>query len=185
MSLEQTIRHYGSEHFGGEAMTEAKLNTVSVTKTIEAPAERVFAILADPATHHVLDGSGMLRPGVEAAAVSGVGSVFVMAMHNDEMGEYEMANHVVEYEQDRRIAWQPVLASASRPEDVEEIGNSAHQVWGYELAPAGPGATEVTEFFDCSQSPEWLRNAVQGGERWRESMVATLDNLQQLVASDG
>jgi len=94
-----------------------------------------------------------------------------------------MANHVVEFEPDRRIAWEPVLASASRPEDVEEIGNSTHQVWGYRLAPSGPGATEVTEFFDCSRSPEWLREAVRGGERWREAMVASLDNLARLSAA--
>jgi len=151
-----------------------------VTKRIEAPAGRIFALLADPATHHELDGSGMLRPGVDAPVVSGVGDVFVMPMHNDEMGEYEMANHVVEFEQDRRIAWEPTLASASRPEDVEEVGNSARQIWGYELAPAGSGATEVTEFFDCSQSPDWLRKAVRGGERWRQSMEDSLDNLARL-----
>jgi uncharacterized protein YndB with AHSA1/START domain len=159
-------------------MTET--NTVSVTKRIEAPAERIFAILADPATHQLLDGSGMLRRGVKAAAVSGVGDVFVMPMHNDEMGDYEMANHVVEFEQDRRIAWEPMLASATRPEDIEAIGDSARQIWGYELAPAGHGATEVTEFFDCSRSPDWLRKAVKGGERWRESIEITLDNLARV-----
>ena len=164
-------------------MTETKRDTVSVTRRIEAPARRIFAILADPATHHVVDGSGMVRPGVEAAVVSGVGDVFRMAMHNDEMGDYEMENRVVEYEQDRCIAWEPVLASSSRPEDVDEIGNSAHHRWGYVLAPDGPGATEVTEFYDCSRSPDWLREAVRGGERWREDMTATLDNLARLSAS--
>ncbi|MFZ0995371.1 MAG: SRPBCC family protein [Candidatus Dormiibacterota bacterium] len=166
-------------------MPDHKRDTVSVTRTIEAPAGRIFALITDPAMHLPLDGSGMLRPGVEAAAVSGVGDVFRMSMHNDEMGDYEMENQVVEYEQDRRIAWQPVMVSASRPEDQAAIGNSARQRWGYVLVPAGSRATEVTEFYDCSRSPDWLRKAVRGGERWRAAMTTTLDNLARLSTSDG
>jgi len=165
-------------------LKDTKRDTVAVTRRIEAPAERIFSILANTATHHLLDGSGMLRPGAETAMISGVGDVFRVAMYNDEMGDYVMENHVVEYEQDRCITWQPMLVGASRPEDVAEIGNSAHQLWGYVLAPAGQHATDVTEFFDCSQSPEWLREAVRGGERWRESMTATLDNLARLCVAD-
>jgi uncharacterized protein YndB with AHSA1/START domain len=165
-------------------MSDTERDTYSMTRRIEAPAARIFSVLSDPSQHQQLDGSGMLRPGVEAAPVSGVGDVFHMAMHNDEMGDYVMANHVIEYEQDRRIAWEPVLAEASRPEDAAAIGDSARQTWGYVLAPAGPAATEVTEFFDCSRSPEWLREAVQGGERWGDSMTATLDNLARLCAGD-
>jgi uncharacterized protein YndB with AHSA1/START domain len=108
-------------------MTEIKGETVSATRSIEATAGRVFAIVTNPAMHHALDGSGMLRPGVEAAAVSGVGDVFRMPMHNDEMGDYEMENQVVEYEQDRRIALEPVRVSALRPEEQDAIGNSAHR----------------------------------------------------------
>jgi hypothetical protein len=36
----------------------------------------------------------MLRPGAAAEVVTGVGDVFHMAMHNDEIGDDEMANHV-------------------------------------------------------------------------------------------
>jgi uncharacterized protein YndB with AHSA1/START domain len=163
-----------------ERMTDTERDTVSVTRRIDASAGRIFAIVADPATHVVLDGSGMLRPGAEAAAVSRVGEVFRMAMYNDEMGDYEMDNRVVEYEQDRRIVWEPVMASASRAEYEEAIGNSARQRWGYVLAPAGSEATDVTEFYDCSRSPDWLREAVRGGESWREAMTTTLANLARL-----
>jgi hypothetical protein len=164
-------------------MTDTKRDIASVTRRIDAPAGRIFAIVADPATHLQLDGSGMLRGGIEAAGVSGVGDMFRMAMHNDEMGDYEMDNLIVEYEQDRRIAWQPVVARVSRPEYEDAISNSALQRWGYVLVPAGSEATEVTEFYDCSRSPEWLREAVRGGERWREAMTATLDNLARLSTS--
>jgi hypothetical protein len=101
---------------------------VSVSRTIGAPAQELFGFLADPANHPLIDGSGMLREwsggritGV-GGRITGVGDVFTMAMHNDEMGDYEIANHVVGYEHGRRISWEPVLKAASRPEDQGEIG---------------------------------------------------------------
>ena len=41
------------------------------------------------------------------AVVTGVGDVFTMRMYYSEHGDYEMDNHVVEVEQDRRIGWEP------------------------------------------------------------------------------
>lgn len=157
-------------------------NVVEVTRRIPAPAPRLFAMLADPARHPELDGSGMLRRALDPQPVRGVGDVFVMAMHNDEMGEYEMTNHVVEYELDRRIVWAPVLSAASREEYVAGIGDAAHYRWGFTLAPEGEKVTIVTETFDCSESPEWLKKAVRGGQRWLDSMTATLERLEGLAA---
>jgi hypothetical protein len=37
----------------------------------------------------------MLREG-SGGVISAVGDVFTMTMHNDEMGDYEMANYVVD-----------------------------------------------------------------------------------------
>ena len=161
-------------------MTDGTSEPVSVSRTIDAPAEQLFALLADPANHPLIDGSGMLRQG-SGDVVTGVGDVFTMAMHNDEMGDYEMANHVVEYEPGRRIGWEPVLKAASRPEDQNEIGDrSAPHRWSYELTPLGPASTLVTEIYDCSQAPDWLRRAVKGGTRWIDSMTVTLERLDEL-----
>ena len=46
--------------------------------------------------------------------VCGVGDVFVMKMYFDELGEYHMINHVVEYEPDRRIGWEPEAGVGTR-----------------------------------------------------------------------
>ena len=54
--------------------------------------------------------------------IGGIGDIFTMKMHNGEMGDYVIANHVVEYEPGRRIGWEPVLAAASRPEDQGDTG---------------------------------------------------------------
>jgi uncharacterized protein YndB with AHSA1/START domain len=106
-------------------MIKATTGTVSVTRRIEAPADRLFARLADPSQHPSFDGSGMLRDGHGNTAVSAVGDTFTIKMHNDEMGDYEMTNHVVDYVLNERIVWEPVLTGASRPEDVADIGDPA------------------------------------------------------------
>ncbi len=161
-------------------MTSDRTQPVSVSRAIEAPAEDLFSFLARPANHPLIDGSGMLREG-SGGVISGVGDVFTMTMHNDEMGDYEMANHVVEFEPGRRIGWEPVLKAASRPEDQGGIGDRAEHRWSYELTPQGPGSTLVTEIYDCSRAPGWLRKAVKGGARWIDGMTLTLEKLDALT----
>src|SRR5580704_3891817 len=79
---------------------------VAVSRRICAPAHDIFQILANPVRHLELDGSGMLRGAVSTTMISGVGDVFVMKMYYSELGDYEMNNHVVDYEADRRIGWE-------------------------------------------------------------------------------
>lgn len=161
-------------------MTDDTGQPVSVSRRIEAPAEKLFDFLARPANHPLIDGSGMLRES-SGGVIGGVGDVFTMTMHNDEMGDYEIANHVVEYEPGRRIGWEPVLKAASRPEDQAGIGDRIDYRWSYELTPLDPASTLVTESYDCSRAPEWLRTAVKGGTRWTGTMTATLARLDALT----
>lgn len=162
-------------------MTET-VNVVSVSRRIPAPASRIFAVLADPARHPEIDGSGMVRAARTPRPVHGVGDSFVMAMHNDEMGDYEMTNHVVAYELDHEIAWEPVMSASSREEDLADVGRPARHRWGYTLAPEGADLTVVTETYDCTGSPEWLQQAVRGGRRWVDAMAATLERLAEAAA---
>jgi hypothetical protein len=97
------------------------------------------------------------------------------------MGDYCIDNHVVEFERDRCIAWEPVLSAASRPEDEKDIGRRLHHRWGYELQTAGPHATVVTEFFDCSRSPQDFQKVLKGGSVWEGAMAASLEKLEQLT----
>lgn len=55
---------------------------VSVSRTIEAPAEEVFGILADPARHVSIDGSGMLKQAVSTAIIENVGDAFILPAHS-------------------------------------------------------------------------------------------------------
>lgn len=122
-------------------MTDKVANRVAVSRRVGAPAEEVFAVLADPNRHVGIDGSGMLRFAVGAVPVTQVGDRFVLRMHNDEMGEDEMTNHVIEFEPNRRIAWEPVMSAASRPDDQDAIGDPGWQIWGFEVEPDGLGTS--------------------------------------------
>jgi Polyketide cyclase / dehydrase and lipid transport len=157
---------------------------VSVSRRIEAPAELLFALLADSSNHPLIDGSGMVREPAPGARLSGTGDAFVMDMHHARFGDYQMRNSVVEYEAGRRLVWEPVRVAAS-PEEQEDIGDPARYRWGWELAPDGPGATLVTETFDCTRSPGYLREAVREGEEWREAMTGSLARLELLAKAAG
>ncbi|MFC4587903.1 SRPBCC family protein [Sphaerisporangium corydalis] len=153
---------------------------MAVSRRIGVPAGDIFQILADPRRHLDLDGSGMLRGAVSEATVSGVGDVFVMRMYYPRHGDYEMNNHVVEYEKDRRIAWEPE-AGRGHPDASSAAARWGHR-WTFDLLPDGPGATIVTEIYDCSRVPEDEREGMDHGRVWIESMSATLDRLTALCA---
>jgi hypothetical protein len=164
-------------------MTQTECEPVAVSRTIASSARDIFRILSDPGSHCLIDGSAMLREYASDSVITGIGEVFVMNMNNTEMGDYEITNHVVDYEPDRRIGWKPVLSGASRAEDSEDIGIRNRHRWIYELTPSGPGITLVTEIFDCSASPAWLRKAVANGKRWVEAMTTTLERLDELCTA--
>ncbi|MGW5433478.1 hypothetical protein ACWET9_40905 [Streptomyces sp. NPDC004059] len=154
---------------------------VAVSRRITAAAEDIFRILADPGRHPDLDGSGMLRGAVCDAAVSGVGDVFVMRMHYERYGDYEMINHVVEFEPDRRIGWEP-RPGRGHP-DAPDPGAAWGHRWIFELLPDGAGATVVTEIFDGSRMSEDKRAEVDGGRAWWQTqMASTLERLGELCS---
>jgi uncharacterized protein YndB with AHSA1/START domain len=157
---------------------------VSVSRRIEASPERLFALVADSANHPLIDGSGMVLTPEPAVRVSRIGDSFLMNMHHDRFGYYQMHNEVVEYEAGRRLVWEPSRPAAT-PEEREEVGEPARYRWGFEFSPDGPGATLVTETFDCTRSPEDLREAVKEGEGWLDAMTASLAKLELLAKTAG
>lgn len=153
---------------------------LSISRSIAAPAPLLFAHLIRPADHVAIDGSGLVR-GTDHEVLSGVGDVFEMRMCNDFLGDYVTENHVVEFEPDRRIAWEPVLKETDHPEAQSNIGVEAHLRWRWELAPQPDGTTLVTESYDLSRCPAWLREASEEGEYWRQAMESSLENLARMV----
>ena len=162
-------------------MTGDEYQPVAVSRRICAPAHDIFQVLVDPGRHREFDGSGMLRGVVSGTTIRGVGDVFVMRMYFDELGDYQMINHVVEYEPGRRLGWEP---EAGRGHPNAEPGAERPARWGqrwsFELTPDGPDATVVTEIFDCSQVPEDQRADIDNGNIWVEDMHQTLERLDAL-----
>jgi uncharacterized protein YndB with AHSA1/START domain len=159
-------------------MTDDIVRTVSVSRRIAAPAEAIFEVLSTPGRHQDYDGSTMLR-GTDSGRVSGVGDSFVMNMYFLPLGgDYSMINHVVEFELNRLIAWEP----ENGPGHPEFGAPNARwgQRWRFELAPDGPGATLVTETWDGTRIPV---GDAEDGRQWTRSMEQTLERLDALLSN--
>lgn len=100
-------------------------------REIAATPKEIFAVLRDPSLHPVIDGSGTVKGVKGPQQQLSLGSRFRMRMR---LGiPYVIAIEVVEFEEDRLIAWR-------------HLGR--HR-WRYELEPTDAG-TLVTETFDWS-----------------------------------
>jgi hypothetical protein len=163
-------------------MTEES-KPVEVSRRIKAPAAVIFEILANPQRHTDFDGSDMVQGAVFNRPISGVGDTFTMKMNR--LGrDYLMVNHVVEFEPDRRIFWEPApgdLPTAGG--EPSKVGIPAGYRWGYILTPDGEGATVVTEVFDYGPFSELLREDggwINGTTSVLESMAASLARLEKI-----
>lgn len=160
-------------------MTEA---SITESRDIRASAAHIFSIVSDPARHPAIDGTGMLRSADDNQVMTKVGDVFYMSMTHWDMGDYVMENHVVEFEQDHRIAWEPVAQTSEDPRWVARgSGPREPRSWGWEVEQLGDGMTRVTAFFEGSRLSENLRKFIEDGEFWRPAMVTSLENLERLA----
>jgi hypothetical protein len=155
--------------------------SISISRDIDAPAARIFAVVSDPAMHPELDGTGMLRSAVDNEVITQVGDVFHISMVHWHLGNYVMAKHVIVFEQDRRIGWEPIVHSYENPDYVQAVGRPGLREWGWKLEPLGESRTRVTEYFEGSRLPQELRTFIEDGEFWRPAMEVSMDNLEQLV----
>jgi uncharacterized protein YndB with AHSA1/START domain len=144
---------------------------ISVTDTVDAPVERVFALLADPDRHPDLDGSGTVHASHTHLAITEVGDVFVIEMEHPDRGRYRVENHVVVYEPDRALAWKP--ASVGKPP-------SGH-IWGWELESTADDRTVVTHYHDWAEvtDPEILDRITEVSP---DAMRMTIGNLAEALA---
>jgi len=146
----------------------------SVERVIAAPPEVIFGIIADPARHHDFDGSGTVRDAKDQPERLELGSTFGMSMH---LGfGYSTVNTIVEFEENRRIAWQttPTMGPLGKL-----IGG---RIWRYELEPA-EGGTLVRESWDISREKIKFLVAPMRGKT-RTNMEATLARLDEVATRD-
>ena len=135
---------------------------VTASRVIEAAPEVVFELIADPALQPAWDGNDNLRSAVPGQRVRAVGDVFTMTLSKGSVRE----NHVVEFEEGRRIAWRPSEVGAEPP----------GHLWRWKLEPRGDGTTLATHTYDWTQLTDENRLARARATR-TENLTASLDRL--------
>jgi uncharacterized protein YndB with AHSA1/START domain len=149
-------------------------DVVTVERVIPAPAERVFALLSDASRHPEIDGSGTVRGAKGRPQPLRLGAEFGMSMKW--LLPYSMKSRVVEYEQDRRIAWQTVPAYPL----TDRL--AAGRIWRYELEPV-EGGTLVRESWDITQEKPLTKPLVRNlADTTEVNMARTLERIEQLLA---
>ena len=116
-----------------------KIKSASII--INAPISKIFDVIANPQMHPIIDGSNSVRSVIKGPARLALGSKFGMNM---EIGvKYRITNTVVEFEENRLIAWRHL----------------GRWIWRYELKEISPTQTVVIESFDGTKTPLnfWLK----------------------------
>jgi uncharacterized protein YndB with AHSA1/START domain len=147
-------------------------DVVTVERRIAAPAEKIFALLVDPNRHPDIDGSGSVRGAKGDAKRLAMGSKFGMSMR---IGvPYSMTSTVIEFEENRRIAWQ-----TRGPGRIGALVGG--RIWRYELEPA-EGGTLVRESWDITSESAATKPLVRrDADTARKNMTATLERIERLV----
>lgn len=147
-------------------MTSAyPVKQVSVSRIIAAEPQAIFDVLADPAKHPIIDGSGSLKKVKGNPGRLSLGAKFSMGMKI--IFNYSIKNTVVEFEEGRRIAWR----------------HFGRHIWRYTLEPV-PGGTEVTETFDWAPAISTAMIERQGyPTKHPIDMAATLERLDTYVTT--
>ncbi|MFI5509606.1 SRPBCC family protein [Mycobacterium sp. NPDC051804] len=146
-------------------------NTISVERVINAPADQIFALIADAGKHSSFDGSGTVDHSTEPSQPLTLGSKFGMSMRGRPESlflPYRTTNTVIEYETDRRIAWKTTMGP---------LGLIGGRIWRYELEPVD-GGTLVRETWDVSSDRQ--RPMLRMGSMPRQAedgMRATLERI--------
>lgn len=143
----------------------ASSDTVSSERVIAAPAQAIFDILADPAKHSVIDGSGTVTATRTQQRLA-LGEAFGMSMNNHRLS-YKTNPIVTEFEEGRVVAWR----------------NKGGPTWRYELFRAEDG-TRVVETYDLATMRGGSLIKLTGiARRTQQNMARTLERLDRLVIS--
>ena len=134
----------------------------SASIIINAPVSKIFDVIANPQMHPIIDGSNSVRSVIKGPARLTLGSKFGMNM---EIGvKYRITNTVVEFEENKLIAWRHL----------------GRWIWRYELKEISPTQTVVIESFDGTKTPLnfWLK-ARKAYPSTQKAVAKTLVRLKE------
>ena len=150
-------------------MDEDVPRIVSASREVAAGAEVIFELIADPAQQPRWDGNDNLAQAPTGQRVRRTGDVFTMELTGGKIRE----NHVVEFEEARRIGWRPSEPGQQPP----------GHLWRWELEPTGASTTKVTHTYDWSQLTDEKRFK-RARSTTPEMLQASLDRLAALAEAE-
>jgi len=132
--------------------------TAAARIVIDAPAQQIFDLIADPRCHQLFDGSGTVQGSISGPLRLHLGAKFGMAMRVKV--PYRIINTVVAFEEGRKISWCHLMK----------------WTWSYELVDLGNNQTQVTEIFDAHDIP-WF------ADKWLDITGALAHNPKWIAKS--
>jgi uncharacterized protein YndB with AHSA1/START domain len=139
---------------------------VSASREIAASTDRIFELIADPSQQPLWDGNDNLAEAEPGQRVRDLGNVFTMTLTGGSIRE----NHIVEFEEGRRIAWLPSEPGRRPP----------GHLWRWELEPLAETRTRVTHTYDWSHLTD--KNRFPRARRTTsDKLRASLDRLAEIV----
>ncbi|MEA5453991.1 SRPBCC family protein [Sinomonas sp. JGH33] len=146
---------------------DARVATAS--REINAPAAAIFELIADPSRQPEWDGNNNLSEAAPGQRVRSAGDVFMMRITRGALRE----NHVVEFEEGRRIAWLPSEPGKPTP----------GHLWRWELEPLDERRTLVTHTYDWTNLTDPARFE-RARQTTSERLRASIDRLAALAEAN-
>lgn len=134
---------------------------VSRRVEVAAPAAELYALAADPARHHELDGTGTVRDNINMPAQLVVGSKF-----STRMKMYGVPYRITS------------TVTALTPNEVVEWRHPVGHRWRWEFEALSPTLTQVTETFDYRDA-----GAVKNNLKYYERMGFCKGNASGIEAT--
>lgn len=141
---------------------------VSASRVIAAPAAVIFDLIADPEQQPRWDGNDNLSQAAPGQRVRAVGDSFEMTTTKGNV----RVNHIVEFEEGRRIAWLPAAVGEEPP----------GHLWRWEIEPQDDTSSLVTHTYDWTNLTDERRLE---RAQWTTSdrLAASIDRLAAIAES--
>jgi uncharacterized protein YndB with AHSA1/START domain len=141
-------------------------HVVRASRDMAASAAHIFEQIADPSLQPRWDANDNLAAARPGQRIRRAGEVFTTTLTNGNVRE----NHVVEFEEGRRIAWLPAEPGKAPP----------GHLWRWELEPVDQTHTRVTHTYDWSRLTDETRFA-RARATTVDKLRASLDRLAELT----
>lgn len=150
-----------------DTTAEDTTKVVSASREIAADAATIFELIVDPARQSEWDGNDNLASAEPGQRIRDVGEDFVVTLTKGTPRH----NHVVEFEEGRRVAWKP----------GEADGTMFGQLWRWDLESLGQGRTRVTHTYDWTQLTEPPARIERAKATTPAKLQASIDRLARLA----